>query len=195
MKADDLSSNSLEGDPPSYIGFIFPYSMSLNVPGNSLQGGIPSSMCQTGQLQILDVFSNRFVGELPEQLMRCQSLSYLQLSNNSLRGQFLSSFSVARNNLSSMTPEQKNQFATFVRVSYEGNCFLCGLPLGSCSGLKGSPTLPPSEHQEDSFMITFIWSFAGSYAVAFFVTVFFLYLDSYYRTLFFDFILVQDSLL
>ncbi|XP_031385601.1 LOW QUALITY PROTEIN: receptor-like protein 1 [Punica granatum] len=89
MKADDLSSNSLEGDPPSYIGFIFPYSMSLNVPGNSLQGGIPSSMCQTGQLQILDVFSNRFVGELPEQLMRCQSLSYLQLSNNSLRGQVL----------------------------------------------------------------------------------------------------------
>ncbi|XP_031387675.1 uncharacterized protein LOC116200868 isoform X3 [Punica granatum] len=94
------------------------------------------------------------------------------------------------NHLKGRTPEQKNQFATFMRESYEGNPFLMRATIGSCNSSEGSVLTPPPspEHQKDSFRGAFTWSFAGSYAVAFLGTVFFLFISSYYKTLFFNFI-------
>ncbi|XP_031399527.1 receptor-like protein 56 isoform X2 [Punica granatum] len=85
MQKIDVSSNSIEGELPSYFGSIFPRLKYLNMSRNSIKGRIPSSLCQTSQwLVSVDLSSNKFVGELPEQLMRCPSLWHLLLSNNSL---------------------------------------------------------------------------------------------------------------
>ncbi|OWM69515.1 hypothetical protein CDL15_Pgr013976 [Punica granatum] len=88
----DVASNSLEGELPSYFSYVFPNLGDLNVSRNSMQGRIPSSLCHSptaSNLRMLDLSTNRFIGELPEKLMRCEILGILILANNNLRGQVL----------------------------------------------------------------------------------------------------------
>ena len=50
---------------------------------------------------------------------------------------------ISNNNLSGRTPDVKAQFGTFNASSYEGNQFLCGLPLEkNCTIKDDSPPTP-----------------------------------------------------
>ncbi|XP_028779707.1 receptor-like protein 9a isoform X3 [Neltuma alba] len=97
-------------------------------------------------------------------------MSGLDLSSNQLR--------VAHNNLSGMTPDMKNQFATFGSASYEGNLFLCGPPLPqNCS--IGGRNRQPHHLDTDDFRDAFLWSFVGAFGVFFISVIIVIYLNPY----------------
>ncbi|XP_031375357.1 receptor-like protein 15 [Punica granatum] len=173
MSGLDLSCNNLSGSIPREVGYMIDL-LILNLSNNHLMGPIPSTFSGLKQIESLDLSYNRLTGKIPPQLT--------ELS-------FLSIFTVAHNNLSGQTPERKNQFATFDEKSYEGNIFLCGLPLESCNTSGQSPLTPtiPDQKEDYSFREAFAWSFAGSYVVAFLGTVAFLFISSHYRTIMFNF--------
>ncbi|KAI7986763.1 Receptor-like protein 15 [Camellia lanceoleosa] len=87
----DVSDNHLSGKIQANIGDIFPYIQYLNLSRNALEGGIPSSFGKMSELKFLDLSSNSFSREVPNQLVRnCRSLWVLKLSNNNFRGQIFS---------------------------------------------------------------------------------------------------------
>ena len=86
---------------------------ALNLSHNQLTGSIPKTLSNSIDLESLDLSYNSLRREIPAQLIE---LTFLEV------------FSVAYNNLSGRTPCMK-QFGTFDASSYEGNLFLCGLPL------------------------------------------------------------------
>ncbi|KAK7826597.1 receptor-like protein 15 [Quercus suber] len=77
------------------------------------KGSIPKTLSNLIGLENLDLCYNSLRREIPPQLIE---LTFLEV------------FSAAYNNLSGRTPCMK-QFGTFDASSYEGNLFLCGLPL------------------------------------------------------------------
>ena len=89
------------------------------------------------KVQALNLSHNQLTGSIPKTLSNLIDLESLDLSYNSLRREispqlieltFLKVFSAAYNNLSGRTPCMK-QIGTFDASSYEGNLFLCRLPL------------------------------------------------------------------
>ena len=169
MSGLDLSSNQLTGHIPPQIASLSTIH-ALNLSNNHLQGPIPKTFCNLKQIESLDLSHNNLTGHIPIQLT--------QLS-------FLSTFSVAYNNLSGMTPDMKNQFSTFEISSYEGNLFLCGLPLEqNCpsfdKSMDGKHKLP--YHLEvDDFQDAFLWSFAGAFGISFLGVIIFLYFNYYFH--------------
>ncbi|XP_057483803.1 cuscuta receptor 1-like isoform X2 [Actinidia eriantha] len=154
MSGIDLSCNQLTGEIPSEIGNLSNIH-ALNLSHNNFTGPIPTTFSNLRQVESLDLSYNNLSGQIPSQL---SSLN------------FLADFSVAHNNLSGRTPDQKGQFGTFNESSYEGNSFLCGLPLqNNCNeiGIQ-SPKSNASSHEvaEDGLidMGAFYGSFVGSYA-------------------------------
>ncbi|KAF5932420.1 hypothetical protein HYC85_028591 [Camellia sinensis] len=76
----DVSDNHLSGQIQATIGDI-----------NAFEGGISSSFGKMSRLSVLDLSTNNFSGEVPNQLVRnCRSLWILKLSNNNFRGQIFS---------------------------------------------------------------------------------------------------------
>lgn len=175
MSGLDLSCNYLSGTIPPEMGYLNGLHM-LNISNNHLMGPIPITFSGLKAIESLDLSYNRLSGEIPSQLIELYGLAV---------------FSVAHNNLSGNTPQRKNQFATFDKKSYEGNLFLCGPPLESCSGSEQpqlAPAPPSRDTEEDGFFTYGFWgSFAGSYVVAFVGTLAFLLFGSHQRTLPFDF--------
>ncbi|XP_034700181.1 receptor-like protein 1 [Vitis riparia] len=183
----------------SYMGHIF--MSGLDLSGNKLTGPIPPEIGNLSGIHTLNLSYNQLIGSIPETFSNLKEIESLDLSHNGLMGQippqmvelnFLSVFTVAHNNLSGKTPERKFQFATFERSSYEGNPLLCGLPLErSCTPISAPPTVKPlvsNNRENNSWEAIFLWSFGGSYGVAFLGIVAFLYLNSSYRDLLFYFI-------
>eukprot|EP00262_Sarcandra_glabra_P011408 TRINITY_DN2736_c0_g1_i1.p1 TRINITY_DN2736_c0_g1~~TRINITY_DN2736_c0_g1_i1.p1 ORF type:complete len:610 (+),score=65.72 TRINITY_DN2736_c0_g1_i1:300-2129(+) len=84
----DVSENSIHGQFPTNFAPCFPQLAYLNMSANALQGQLPSFI-GGDYLEILDLSSNKFSGEIPFGLTNHTSLHYLKLSANRLVGNML----------------------------------------------------------------------------------------------------------
>ncbi|KAK9218565.1 hypothetical protein WN943_007202 [Citrus x changshan-huyou] len=144
----DLSCNKLIGPIPPKIGNLTRI-QTLNLSHNDLTGSIPSTFSNLKHVESLDLSNNKLNGKIPHQLVELKTLEV---------------FSVAYNNLSGEIPEWEAQFATFNENSYEGNTFLCGLPLPICRSPATMSEASIGNERDDnlidtnSFFITFTTS-------------------------------------
>ncbi|KAJ1276003.1 hypothetical protein BS78_05G180400 [Paspalum vaginatum] len=120
----DLSMNSLSGHLPSNVGYI----NTLSLFSNRITGGFPRSICKCQVLTYLDMANNFIQGELPPCIWE-MSLELLNLSNNSLSGEFpcpeqnyksLVFLDLARNNFSGAVPMRIGNLVGlhFLRLSH-----------------------------------------------------------------------------
>ncbi|CAL5444142.1 unnamed protein product [Camellia sinensis] len=87
----DVSDNRLSEQIQANIGDMFPYIQYLNLSSNAFEGGIPSSFGKMSKLSVLDLYTNNFSREVPNQLVRnCRFLWILKLTNKNFRGQIFS---------------------------------------------------------------------------------------------------------
>ncbi|KAI8024149.1 Receptor-like protein 13 [Camellia lanceoleosa] len=165
MSGVDLSCNHLTGEIPLEMGNL----SNIRIPNlshNNLFGSIPSTFSQLKQIESLDLSYNRLNGKIPSQLIELVKLEV---------------FSMAYNNLLGATPNRKAQFATFEESSYEGNLFLCGLPLRTnCNKIVLTSTMSKGLERkiEDggfidmevfyvSFLVSYIITLLGIVAILF----------------------------
>ncbi|KAF2317521.1 hypothetical protein GH714_023836 [Hevea brasiliensis] len=120
----DISDNYFNGSIPTEIGVCFPSLNFLNLSGNGLTGGIPSSFGKMSQLTELDLSNNRLSGIIPQDLIvGCNSLVHLILSNNNLQGQIF--------------PKQAT-CKELIRLLLDGNQFTGSIPysITNCTMLE-----------------------------------------------------------
>ncbi|KAF2317547.1 hypothetical protein GH714_024339 [Hevea brasiliensis] len=124
----DLSGNGLTGGIPSSFGKMSQLT-ELDLSGNGLTGGIPSSFGKMSQLTELDLSNNHLSGIIPQDLIvGCSSLYELILSNNSLHGQIF--------------PKQAN-CKELIRLFLDGNQFTEDLSKNNFFGNLPSGFVPP----------------------------------------------------
>ncbi|KAH9687640.1 Receptor-like protein 13 [Citrus sinensis] len=170
----DLSCNKLIGHIPPQVGNLTRI-QTLNLSHNNLTGFIPSTFSNLKQIESLDLSYNKLNGKIPHQLVELKELAV---------------FSVAYNNLSGEIPEWKAQFATFNENSYEGNTFLCGLPLPICRSPTTMSEASIENERDDNLIDTdsFFITFTTSYVIVIFGIVTVLYVNSYWRHRWFYFV-------
>lgn len=171
----DLSCNRLSGQLPKELTSLIQI-RALNLSHNHITGTILSAFSKLFNIESLDLSYNNLTGTIPTQLLELKSLAVLI---------------VAHNNLTGMTPQRIAQFGTFDESSYEGNPFLCGLPLPiSCMGTKEIPISPPElDCCEDDAgfleMESFYISFLVAYANVVVAVVIVLCVNPYWRNVWF----------
>ncbi|KAL4629143.1 hypothetical protein ACB092_05G287300 [Castanea dentata] len=171
MSGLDLSCNNLTGEIPLELGQLQGI-LALNLSHNQLTGSIPKSFSNLTEVESLDLSHNRLSGEIPPQLIE---LTFLEV------------FSVAYNNLSGRTPDRKAQFGTFDASSYDGNPFLCGLPLEkNCTRRDDSPTPMHSSDVSDEKwykvdQMVFFTSFSVTYIIFCLGVIAVLYINTHWR--------------
>jgi len=151
--------------------------LSTYLTHNHLNGTIAESFHNLKQIESLNLSYNNFEGEIPPQL---QDLN------------FLSAFYVCYNNLSGRAPDQ-GQFATFNDKNYEGNKYLSWSNRNK--HIAKTPTLQtPLENTEGSGSvidpISFYWSFGVSYVMVLTTLVTVLWINPYWRRVWFYYIYV-----
>ncbi|XP_050289283.1 receptor-like protein 9a isoform X9 [Quercus robur] len=182
MSGLDLSCNNLTGEIPLELGQLQRIH-ALNLSHNQLTGSIPKSFSDLTNVESLDLSHNRLSGEIPPQLIE---LTFLEV------------FSVAYNNLSGRTPDMKAQFGTFDASSYDGNPFLCGLPLEkNCTGRDDSPTPMHSSDVSDERwykvdQTVFFTSFSVTYIMFCLGVITVLYINTHWRLWYYN--LAEDCM-
>ncbi|XP_030971224.1 receptor-like protein 13 [Quercus lobata] len=171
MSGLDLSCNNLTGEIPLELGQLQGIH-ALNLSHNQLTGSIPKSFSGLTKVESLDLSHNRLSGEIPPKLIE---LTFLEV------------FSVAYNNLSGRTPDMKAQFGTFDASSYDGNPFLCGLPLEkNCTKRYDSPTPMHSSDVSDEKwykvdQTVFFTSFSVTYIMFCLGVITILYINTHWQ--------------
>ncbi|KAL4347154.1 hypothetical protein GQ457_17G013030 [Hibiscus cannabinus] len=129
VKNIDLSRNNLTGEFPKELCNLA-FLDTLNFSRNRLSGNIPDNIGDLRLLESLDLSYNNFSGPIPPSLSSLTLLNHLKLSYNNLSGRIPTG----------------NQLQTLNDSSnYEGNPFLCGVPLSAtCPGDAISPPTPSS---------------------------------------------------
>ncbi|KAH9715310.1 Receptor-like protein 1 [Citrus sinensis] len=151
---------------------------ALNLSSNLLSSVVPESFSNLKMTESLDLSHNILSGHTPPQLTELN---------------LLSNFNVSYNNLSGPTPD-KEQFATFDKSSYRGNHDLCGsLIRKKCSSALKPPATPTegAEEEEDDSVIDMValkWSFGASFLTVTLGSFAILWINSYWRRLWFYFI-------
>ncbi|XP_052300219.1 receptor-like protein 14 isoform X7 [Citrus sinensis] len=174
MAGLDLSNNELTGDIPSEIGDLQNIH-GLNLSHNFLSGSIPESFSNLKMIESLDLSHNKLNGQIPPQLTELHSLS---------------TFDVSYNNLSGPIPD-KEQFSTFDESSYRGNLFLCGPAINKgCTNLPEllEPSSKGAEDESEVDLVAFYWSFVASCVTVMLGLLAILWVNPYWRRLWFYFI-------
>ncbi|XP_070031474.1 cuscuta receptor 1-like isoform X2 [Nicotiana tomentosiformis] len=187
----------------SYEGSIVDYMFGIDLSYNQLSGDIPKELCNLTEIRALNLSHNHITGAISSEFSNLQNIESLDLSYNNLTGRIpsqlveltsLAIFSVAHNNLTGMTPQRTSQFATFTESSYQGNPFLCGTPLHiNCMETKEIPISPraPDFCEDDTGFLdmeSFNISFLVAYANLVLVIAVVLWLNPYWRYVWFYYI-------
>nr|XP_016494069.1 PREDICTED: receptor-like protein 12 [Nicotiana tabacum] len=91
----DFSSNKFTTSIPPDIGNHLSSVVFLSIANNTINGTIPSSICNATNLEVLDLSSNKLSGRIPACLAEqsSRSLKVLNLGRNNLRGNLPGNFS------------------------------------------------------------------------------------------------------
>jgi len=117
-----------------------------DVSGNALGGGIPDTLDNMTNLEVLDLHQNQLNGSIPPSLGIISKLQFLDLSHNLISGPIPSSFGnltmlthliVSYNNLSGTIPSTIQSFGPF---AFFNNPLLCGPPLDTSCSANGRRT-------------------------------------------------------
>ncbi|KAF2317548.1 hypothetical protein GH714_024353 [Hevea brasiliensis] len=144
----DISDNNFNGSIPTEIGVCFPSLNSLNLYGNGLTGGIPSSFGKMSLLKELNLSRNGLTGGIPSSFGKMSQLMQLDLSNNHLSGiipqelivgcSSLYELILSNNSLhGQIFPKQAN-CKELIRLSFDGNQFTGSIPysISNCTMLE-----------------------------------------------------------
>ncbi|XP_022717785.1 receptor-like protein kinase BRI1-like 3 [Durio zibethinus] len=143
----NLGNNQLSGNFLSEVISTLPSLQILQVPFNNISGSIPFSLRNCAQLQVLDLSSNAFTGNIPSGLCSTfpSSLQRLLLADNFLSGTIpsdigncknLKTINFARNHLSGSIPSKVWKLPNVYDFVMWGNNFTGEIPNDICFGTR-----------------------------------------------------------